>query len=75
MDWLEERSNADYLLMSEIHRKAKSEIIDKNDPKDIWLLQKTHWHAQSLVPSRQLEVLDEFLSQIKEEKTIHSMKD
>ena len=60
MDWLEERSNADYLLMSEIHRKAKSEIIDKNDPKDIWLLQKTHWHAQSLVPSRQLEVLDEF---------------
>lgn len=62
LDWLEERSHADYLMMSEIHNKAKSKSIDKKSPKDIWQLQKPYWQSHSLVPSHQLSIFDEFFN-------------
>ena len=61
IDWLVERSNADYLMMSEIHNIAKSKSIDdKKSPKDIWQLQKPYWQSNSLVPRQQLNILNEF---------------
>ena len=62
IDWLVERSNADYLMMSEIHNKAKSKSIDKKSPKDIWQLQKPYWQSHSLVPSHQLSIFDGFFN-------------
>ena len=62
IDWLVERSNADYLIMSEIHNKAKSKSIDKKNPRDIWQLQKPHWQSHSLVPNDQFTILDEFFN-------------
>lgn len=62
LDWLEERSNADYLMMREIYSKAKSKSIDKKSPKDIWQLQKPHWQSHSLVPNDQFTILDEFFN-------------
>lgn len=60
IDWLEARSQFDYLMMSEIHNKAKSKNIDKKSPKDIWQLQKPYWQSHSLVPRQQLNIINEF---------------
>jgi hypothetical protein len=62
LDWLEERSNADYLMMREIYSKTKSKSIDKKNPKDIWQLQKPYWQSHSLVPNVQFTILDEFFN-------------
>ncbi|WP_457934210.1 hypothetical protein LOS73_20035 [Pseudoalteromonas sp. SCSIO 43210] len=60
IDWLEERSNADYLMMNKIHNQAKLKAINIKAPKDIWQLQKPYWQSHSLVPRQQLNIINEF---------------
>lgn len=59
-DFIEQRSNADYLMLSSYKKQVKKGIYDKHDVESIWQHQLPFWQQTGLIPSEDLDTYTDF---------------